>query len=181
MVQRVERVDQNYHVKFSILFNSHKNLISSINFRLLGILIVVLVTSSTLYEVKAKNINNNSPPNPWLTAFSLINNTKQLFSTKRDANDIEVAHGIRFLAVLLLLIAHKAMVSFFHPVLNRNEFVKMSTNPFSVILRSAVLFTDTFLLLSGMLTGYSIFGRYLRGENVNYLKEIAGRYLRFVF
>lgn len=142
-------------------------------------MIASIITASTVYEYKSRSIDNPTL-NPWYSAFSLINNTNQLFSTKRDANDIEVAHGIRFLAVTLLLLAHKAMVSNFHPFLNRTEMVLMSTNPFSVVLRSAVLFTDTFLLLSGMLTAHSMFGRYSRGEKVNFFKEIAGRYLRFL-
>lgn len=53
-----------------------------------------------------------------------------------------------------------------------------SRNPVTVIVRASYLYTDTFIMLSGMLVTYSFIGRLQRGQTINILKEIAGRYFR---
>jgi hypothetical protein len=116
----------------------------------------------------------------WLTAFSLINNTNQMISTKRESSDIKIAHGIRFINIIFLIVAHKSILIFYEPYANKNDLLEISTTPWSVLLRSAVLYTDSFLMLSGMLTAYSFFGRYSRGQKISLFNEYAGRYLRLV-
>lgn len=54
-------------------------------------------------------------------AFSLIKNTRSLFSLERPAGDIASVHGIRFLNALMLIAAHKSMALFFNPYINRVE------------------------------------------------------------
>jgi peptidoglycan/LPS O-acetylase OafA/YrhL len=115
---------------------------------------------------------------PWLTAFSLKHNTEQLISMRDIPGDIKSAHGLRFISVILIVIAHKGEVMLFNPFINRNEMSSEITGMTSVLSRSSVLFTDTFLLLSGMLTAYSFVGRLQKGRPINQLKELTGRYIR---
>lgn len=49
---------------------------------------------------------------------------------------------------------------------------------YTVIFRIASLYTDPFLMLSGMLTAYSMFGTLKRGKQINILKEFLSRFLR---
>lgn len=52
--------------------------------------------------------------------------------------------------------------------------------PVSLISRGSALFTDSFLVLSGMLTAYSFIGRFNRGQKINFFKEFIGRYIRII-
>lgn len=52
--------------------------------------------------------------------------------------------------------------------------------PFSAMFRACYLYTDVFLMLSGLLVSYSLIGRMQRGQRINILKEIAGRYFRIM-
>lgn len=48
----------------------------------------------------------------------------------------------------------------------------------TVILRNAALYTDPFLMISGLLTSYSLFKALKRNSRINLAKEIVSRYLR---
>ena len=65
------------------------------------------------------------------------------------------------------------------PIINRTEMNSYFADPISIIFRSCYLFTDVFLMLSGLLLSYSLLGRLQRGQKVNVIKEITGRYFRF--
>lgn len=89
-------------------------------------------------------------------------------------------HGIRFINTLMLILSHKGMEVDFSPIPNRTQMVLETNNPITVLFRASSLYTDTFLLLSGMLIAYSFVGRLQRGQNINIFKETAARYFRVV-
>ena len=69
----------------------------------------------------------------------------------------------------------------FNPVPNRTtDLIGDSLSAWTVIVRGSYLYTDTFIMLSGMLVTYSFVGRLQRGQSINTLKEIAARYFRVV-
>lgn len=94
--------------------------------------------------------------------------------------DIPSPHGIRFLNTILLILSHKCMEVDFNPMPNRTEMTLITKSPLTVIVRASYLYTDVFLMLSGMLVAYSFVGRLQRGQKINVLKEIAARYFRVV-
>lgn len=53
-------------------------------------------------------------------------------------------------------------------------------SPMTVLLRASSLYTDTFIMLSGMLIAYSFVGRLQRRQKINIVKEIAARYFRVI-
>lgn len=114
----------------------------------------------------------------WITAFSIVKNTKNIFSLKREPGDISAMHGIRFLNAYLLIISHKSMALFFNPYVNRTPMAEMVGHPWTVIARAASLYTDPFIMMSGLLTTYSLFGRLLRGQKINVVTEYVGRIMR---
>lgn len=116
----------------------------------------------------------------WFTCFSLIRNTRQLFSTTRDSSDIKSAHAIRFLNAVMLVLSHKCMALFFNPYSNRTAMTATLGKPWTVLARAASLYTDPFLMLSGMLTAYSLFGKLQRTGHISIWKEYLGRYLRIM-
>lgn len=66
----------------------------------------------------------------------------------------------------------------YNPMANRNDIVEKSLMPLSVIARASYLYTDLFIMLSGMLVTYSFYGRLQKNQNINILKEIVVRYFR---
>lgn len=137
-------------------------------------------------------------------AFSLKKNTQSLFSLDRSEGDIASVHGIRFLNALMLIAAHKSMALFFNPYINRSEmsqvnirkitrsdnllrkqlnnltliFTQLLGQPWSVLGRAASLYTDPFIMLSGMLTSHSFLGRLNKTGHVNVMQEYISRLFR---
>lgn len=72
------------------------------------------------------------------------------------------------------------MVINFNPFANRLELSSILLHPISVLLRACYLYTDMFLMMSSLLVSYSLLGRMQRGQRINILKEVAGRYLRIM-
>nr|XP_023016320.1 nose resistant to fluoxetine protein 6 [Leptinotarsa decemlineata] len=118
--------------------------------------------------------------NRWIVAFSLKENFMNSISLKRSPGDIEAVHGIRCLNAILLLASHKSMATFFLPYSNRTEYVEYVGRPFSVMGRAASLYTDPFIMMSGMLTTYSLLGRLNRDKKINVLQEYVSRLFRIV-
>ncbi|XP_058815479.1 O-acyltransferase like protein isoform X2 [Topomyia yanbarensis] len=133
---------------------------------------LMIVILSTAYEHKSERKNK------WLTAFSLIRNTRTIFCVKDDPNDVACVHGIRFLNALLLVIAHKSMALFFNPYVNRTDMSETLGQPWTVVGRAASIFTDPFIMFSGFLTTYSLIGRLMRNQRIKLYQDYIGRILR---
>ncbi|XP_055522358.1 nose resistant to fluoxetine protein 6 [Wyeomyia smithii] len=135
---------------------------------------LTVVLLSTLYEYKSGNKNK------WLSAFSLIQNTRTIFCVKDDPNDVASVHGIRFLNAILLVVAHKSMALFFNPYANRTDMSETLGQPWTVVGRAASLFTDPFIMFSGFLTTYSMIGRLMRNQRIKLYQDYIGRLLRII-
>jgi peptidoglycan/LPS O-acetylase OafA/YrhL len=103
-----------------------------------------------------------------------------MISVEVPKGDLPSPHGIRFINTFMLIVSHKCMEVDFNPISNRTEMSLFSKNPLTVLVRASYLYTDTFIMLSGMLVAYSFVGRLQRNQNINVLKEIAARYFRVV-
>ncbi|XP_067638010.1 nose resistant to fluoxetine protein 6 isoform X2 [Eurosta solidaginis] len=141
------------------------------------VIVLSIAVLSTVYERSTKP---GQKPNEWFTAFSFDKNMRWLFSTSSSPNDIEAVHGIRFINAVMLLLSHKSMAMFFNPYTNRTEMAESLGQPWTVIGRAASLYTDPFLLFSGMLTAYSLFGRLFKGQPIRLRNEYISRLMRIV-
>lgn len=161
------------------------------------VLILSVAVLSTIYDRSTKNqqkqskFDANIPPHlllisgfrsadEWCTAFSLDKNLRWLFSTNSSPGDIEAVHGIRFLNAVMLIFSHKSMAMFFNPYNNRTTMAESLGQPWTVIGRAASLYTDPFLLFSGMLTSYSLFGRLMKQQPIRLKNEYISRLMRWV-
>lgn len=81
---------------------------------------------------------------------------------------------------MMLIVSHKSMEVNFNPISNKTSMNLYFLGPISIIFRCCYLYTDVFLMLSGLLVSYSIFGKLQRGQKLNIAKEILSRYLRFM-
>ncbi|KAB0797842.1 hypothetical protein PPYR_08835 [Photinus pyralis] len=113
-------------------------------------------------------------------AFSLKKNLSALFSTRRSSDDIEALHGIRFINAFMLVISHKSMASFFVPYVNRTSMSEIMGKPWTVIGRAASLYTDPFVMMSGMLTTHCLLKKLNNKRPVNILQEYVSRLFRIV-
>lgn len=80
----------------------------------------------------------------------------------------------------MLVACHKSMEVNFNPIANKTEMNLFFVQPISIVFRCCYLYTDVFLMLSGLLVAYSLFGKVQRGQRVNVFREIVSRYLRFM-
>lgn len=113
----------------------------------------------------------------WLIAFSVKRNWKSLISTDRNEDDIKSVHGVRFFNALLIFFCHKSVESLI-PSLNRSEMALKSAGIGSIVIRMCALYTDVFLMLSGLLVAYSMTKQLKKGQKINVVYEIIGRYIR---
>ncbi|KAF6203729.1 hypothetical protein GE061_002063 [Apolygus lucorum] len=115
-----------------------------------------------------------------LLAFSLKKNCRKLFSTDIPADDVSSMHGIRFLNAIMLYISHKSMALFFNPYSNRVVMTEMLGKPWTVVARAASLYTDPFIMMSGLLTSYSLGKKLMKSQTINVPQEISSRLLRLM-
>ncbi|XP_011502852.1 PREDICTED: nose resistant to fluoxetine protein 6-like [Ceratosolen solmsi marchali] len=120
------------------------------------------------------------PASPAVLAFSLKRNVLKLISLERGEGDIATVHGIRALNAFMLILAHKSLALFFNPYTNRTEMTEYVGKPWTVIGRAASLYTDPFIMLSGLLTTYSFVGRLDKIGKLNVRNEYLSRLLRIV-
>ena len=108
----------------------------------------------------------------------MVKNSKDILSMERDRGDMPAPHAIRCFNTLMLIVSHKSMELDFKAFSNQTDLSKTFNNPLTVLVRASYLYTDSFIMLSGMLVAYSFIGRLQRGQTINIIKEIAGRYFR---
>ncbi|XP_067206747.1 nose resistant to fluoxetine protein 6-like isoform X2 [Linepithema humile] len=140
----------------------------------------LFVTVFVLTLVGAYYDHYKIPASELLLSFSLKRNIQKLFSLERPQGDIASLHGIRFLNSVLLVIAHKSLAVFFIPYMNRTYMSEFLGKPWTVIGRAASLYTDPFIMLSGLLTTYSFVGKLRKNGTLGIKHEYLSRLLRLV-
>nr|XP_022903854.1 nose resistant to fluoxetine protein 6 [Onthophagus taurus] len=150
------------------------NLSTKIGFGFFGV-VILLEILSTLYELFYKGSKNDL-----IVAFSMFKNIKKVFATSKGENDIEAVHVIRFLNAIMLLAAHKSMALLYLPYVNRTDSSESLGQAWTVIGRAASLYTDPFIMISGTLSAYSLFGRLKKGNKIKIFQEYISRILRIL-
>lgn len=130
--------------------------------------------------VSGLQLNSLTFVDPWLTAFSITKNIKDVVSSNVNSNEIRSVHGIRFVNVLLVYLSHKSMIMTYSPYANKSYLEERSRGPLSMPFQASYIYTDLFFMLSGLLLSHSIIGKLQKGMKINYAKEIAGRYMRVI-
>ncbi|CAK9807752.1 Nose resistant to fluoxetine protein 6 [Anthophora plagiata] len=134
----------------------------------------------TLTIIAAYYDHYKIPASELFLSFSLKRNFKKLISLERRQNDIATLHGVRAINALMLLLAHKSMALFFNPYVNRTEMSEYLGKPWTVIGRAASLYTDPFIMLSGLLTSYSFIGKLKKTGNLDIKDEYLSRLIRLL-
>lgn len=93
---------------------------------------------------------------------------------------IPAINGIRALMTLLMVLSHKLMQFYYYTISNQKRTFDIFESTLSLPFRAVFFSTEAFLFMGGFLTAYTIVGKLNRKQNVNVLKEIFMRYLRFM-
>ena len=113
-----------------------------------------------------------------ISAFSVIRSIKEISSLDSNPNEISCLHGIRFLNVIFLYLSHKVLAMNFEPYTNKSFIDYLSKIPISYPFRCIYIYTDVFLMLSGMLMSYGLTGKLQKGRVISLKSELIGRYIR---
>ncbi|XP_069696137.1 uncharacterized protein [Periplaneta americana] len=113
-------------------------------------------------------------------AFSLRKNWRKLLNIDSNQQDISCVHGIRSLNAFALLVFHKAVVLYFSPFVNRNYMIETSSNVWSMVIRTSIIYTDTFILFDGLLTSISFLRELDRSKRIPLWDIFLIRYFRIM-
>lgn len=142
-------------------------------------LFLILVLFSTVASVcSLLGYENYSKMARIINCFDVFTNWNSLTSVTEDEKDVKSIHGIRALSALGLLMSHKTMALFYNPYMNRSQMTENLGMPWSVIGRTAILFTDCFMLISGFLNANSLINDIKKGKSMNFSKKILTRIFR---
>ncbi|XP_058803532.1 uncharacterized protein LOC131671260 isoform X2 [Phymastichus coffea] len=114
-----------------------------------------------------------------IMSFSLKRTVKALFANNEaSSSDIGCIHGIRSLATIVLYAAHKLIPMSRMPYANRISLTEIANHPLSTILRTSLVYTDSFLLLSGVLTAYNMAKELESRGEIRWFCRLIARYVR---
>ncbi|XP_055616401.1 nose resistant to fluoxetine protein 6-like [Toxorhynchites rutilus septentrionalis] len=142
-----------------------------------------LVTTSTSYDIITAMASY--PRTPALTSFSLYSNWKKMMrrtqSVKiehRKSETFECIHGIRVLAILWIIFGHSYLLMLSAPLINPIAILDWFASPHSSLIIAGRISVDTFFLLSGLLTCWSLLKELDRSSQLNIPLMYLHRYLR---
>ncbi|XP_063233050.1 nose resistant to fluoxetine protein 6-like isoform X2 [Bacillus rossius redtenbacheri] len=113
-----------------------------------------------------------------LKAFSLRRNWRQLTSTQTPADDLRSVHGLRAINALALVLFHKGAAFQFNPFVNRTAMQSTLGMPWSIIGRISIIYTDSFIMFSGLLTSYSFVKELDERGRLSVWEKYWSRYIR---
>ncbi|KYM99948.1 Nose resistant to fluoxetine protein 6 [Cyphomyrmex costatus] len=140
------------------------------------IVCLVIVASVRDYFVETRGKGNYSER--IIMSFSLRRTIKALLKEATDAADITCIYGIRALAMIFIYVAHQIITISRIPFSNRTSLTEIANSPASSILRVSVVYTDVFLLLSGVLTAYNMAKELKTRGEIRWFCRFIARFIR---
>ncbi|XP_047519290.1 O-acyltransferase like protein-like [Pieris napi] len=123
-------------------------------------------------ENKEDNVGDKTnKQDGFISAFSLTRTVKKLIAPV-GSEEISSIHGLRAIATIALIIAHKFLPIAHTPYANRVKVAEVVSSAAWSWCRVGWVFTDCFLLLSGALTAYRT------SEKTSAFNKLGSKYLR---
>ncbi|XP_040172754.1 nose resistant to fluoxetine protein 6-like [Anopheles arabiensis] len=146
--------------------------------------VLLLAAASTLYE--AVTLCRRRTPHPNLAMFSLYRNGRKLLATSRrnptdttvKSSTIDCIHGIRVISMVWVVFSHNYVRIGMQPLYNSHVILSWLESYHSVLVVASTVSVDTFFLLSGLLTCWSILNALDRHGRLNLPVMYLHRYLR---
>uniref|UniRef100_A0A182JYF2 Nose resistant-to-fluoxetine protein N-terminal domain-containing protein n=1 Tax=Anopheles christyi TaxID=43041 RepID=A0A182JYF2_9DIPT len=148
--------------------------------------VLLLAAASTLYE--AVTLCRSRTPNRHLVMFSLYHNGKKLLATHQrtpttlpvsvKSGTIDCINGIRVISMVWVVFSHNYVRIAMQPIYNSHIILTWLESYHSVLVVSSTVSVDTFFLLSGLLTCWSILNALDKHGRLNLPVMYLHRYLR---
>ncbi|CAG9562958.1 unnamed protein product [Danaus chrysippus] len=113
-----------------------------------------------------------------LNAFSLKRNFKKLFDLTDSPTRVKGIDAFRGLNAFALLLAHKSMAMAHSPYVNKTSYSEVFGMPWAVIGRSAIVYTDSFLYLSGFLNAHNLMQELEKKGSIDFKNRLLVRWFR---
>ncbi|XP_063911906.1 nose resistant to fluoxetine protein 6-like isoform X2 [Zophobas morio] len=143
-----------------------------------GLIILGVSTSSLLDHFF--DVPNNGIILQLLMAFSLKKNVSKFLKIKENDIEIRGIDGIRALNAVALLMSHKAVSLFFYPFMNRTATVNKLSKPWTILAKNAIVYTDSFMLLSGLLNANALLTDLSNRQSMNFKQKLVNRIFRIL-
>lgn len=101
----------------------------------------------------------------YIVAFSLISNSKKLFSTKVGEDNISCINGLKVISMIWVILGHRFTVNALLPNINNFYLMEWQQKIESMTIIGASVSVDTFLTISGLLLSY-IYLRYTEIKDI---------------
>ncbi|XP_028028515.1 nose resistant to fluoxetine protein 6 [Bombyx mandarina] len=137
--------------------------------------ILLLLSLGTILDDDKDGVTNFEK---LLNAFSLKRNLRKVFDLSDAATRVKGVDAFRGINALALLVAHKSMAMAHNPYVNKVSFSEVFGMPWAVIGRSAILYTDSFLYLSGFLNAYNLLQELERKGTIDLKSRLINRWFR---
>ncbi|XP_029161386.1 LOW QUALITY PROTEIN: uncharacterized protein LOC114933095 [Nylanderia fulva] len=141
-------------------------------------MIVCLVIVATVRDYFVETQGKGNYSERIIMSFSLRRTIKSLLKEATGGADITCIHGIRALATIALYVAHQLVTIARIPFSNRTSLTELANNPASSILRVSLVYTDAFLLLSGLLTAYNMARELKNRGEIRWFCRFIARFIR---
>ncbi|XP_050074483.1 nose resistant to fluoxetine protein 6-like [Anopheles maculipalpis] len=146
--------------------------------------IVLLAVASTLYE--AVTLCRRRTPHRNLIIFSLYCNGRKLLATYQrtqqpssvKSNTIDCLNGIRVISMAWVVFSHNYVRIAMQPIINSHVILPWLESYHSVLIVASTVSVDSFFLLSGLLTCWSILNALDKCGRLNLPVMYLHRYLR---
>ncbi|KAF7409428.1 hypothetical protein HZH68_003809 [Vespula germanica] len=141
--------------------------------------VVCLVIIATIRDYLVMSEGKGNYSERIIMAFSLRRTVKYLFKEiKSNSKDIACLHGLRSVFMIIIYFAHRIIPLSRIPYANRVVFTEFANNPISCLLRVSSLYTDSFLLLSGLLTAYNMVKELTSRGEIRWFCRFIVRFIR---
>ncbi|CAG9765343.1 unnamed protein product [Ceutorhynchus assimilis] len=141
------------------------------------VFIALMVAVSTLNYGKYKN---DTLWKNFVSCFAIQKTYKKLTTLTKNKNEYESLHGVRCLSAISLLMAHKTMASLFNPYINKTWMAETQAMKWSILGRNAIIYTDCFLLISGLLNANAILADLEKFGTINFREKVINRLFRIL-
>ncbi|XP_045467072.1 O-acyltransferase like protein-like isoform X2 [Harmonia axyridis] len=140
--------------------------------------IIFLTALATIRGYYGHNLKEKDKLLQLVDCFNLIDNFSNLTTVKDSQDEVKSIHGVRALGALALIIAHKTMALFYNPYINRSTMSENLGMRWSVIGRTAILYTDGFMLISGFLSASILLKELEKGRTLKFKDKLITRIFR---
>ncbi|KAL0839331.1 hypothetical protein ABMA28_016070 [Loxostege sticticalis] len=137
--------------------------------------ILLLLSLGTLLDDGKEGVTNFEK---LLNAFSLKRNLKKVFDLSDSPTRVKGVDAFRGINAFALIIAHKSMAMAHSPYINKTSYSAVFGMPWAVVGRSAILYTDSFLYLSGFLNANNLLQDLDKKGTIDVKSRLLARWFR---